>query len=49
MPNSDYEDREMEYLIETGTEPERNEEPDSNEEEQEEHPEANETRGKKSK
>ena len=41
MSNSEYEDREMEYLIESGTEGEQGEKPDITEEEQEENPEVN--------
>ena len=47
MSNSDYEDREMEYLIERGTEGERDEKPDSTEDKQEDDPEANELQGNK--
>ena len=36
MSNSEYEDREMEYLIESGTEGEQGEKPDITEEDQEE-------------
>ena len=49
MSNSDYEDREMEYLIESGTDSERDEKPDCNEGDQEEDPKVNEKPGKKTK
>ena len=49
MSNSDYEDREMEYLIGRGTDSERDEKPNGNEEDQEEDPKANENPGQKTK